>query len=196
MEPCYPGLCVQDSGSAEGIFHVSSQRKNTILGMISNTFHIRLIKPEDNPKIGSIIRAVLPGTGAPLEGTAFQDPALDAMFETYSAPRSRYWVVAGNDTIWGGGGIARLDGGNEDTCELQKMYFLEGLRGRGFGQKLLSLALATAKDLGYRQCYLETMPFMEAALSLYKRNGFVHLDKPMGCTGHTACQVWMIKDLS
>lgn len=163
--------------------------------MNSNTFHIRLIHQEDNPKIGSIIREVLPGTGAPLEGTAYEDPALDAMYETYNLPRSRYWVVAGEGTIWGGGGIARLDGGNADTCELQKMYFLEVLRGRGFGQELLSMALASAKDLGYKQCYLETMPFMEAALSLYKRNGFKFLDKPMGCTGHSACQVWMIKDL-
>jgi len=163
--------------------------------MNSSTLHIRLIKQEDNPMIGSIIREVLPGTGAPLEGTAFEDPALDAMFETYDTPRSRYWVVADNQRIWGGGGIARLDGGNGATCELQKMYFLDALRGQGFGQKLLSLALATAKDLGYSQCYLETMPFMEAALTMYKRNGFRKLEAPMGCTGHTACQVWMIKDL-
>lgn len=195
MEPYAPGLYFRDGGSVEGIFHVYSHRKNTTLSMNSNTFHIRLIHPEDNPKIGSIIREVLPGTGAPLEGTAYEDPALDTMYETYNLPRSRYWVVAGEATIWGGGGIARLDGGNADTCELQKMYFLEVLRGRGFGQELLSMALASAKDLGYKQCYLETMPFMEAALSLYKRNGFKFLDKPMGCTGHSACQVWMIKDL-
>lgn len=163
--------------------------------MKSDTLLIRLIQPEDNSQVASIIREVLPGTGAPLEGTAFADPSLDDMFETYNNPLSRYWVIAGDDGILGGGGIAPLDGGNPEICELQKMYFLEAIRGLGFGQKILELALNAARDLGYRQCYLETMPYMKAALALYHRNGFRLLKQSMGCTGHTACQVWMIKDL-
>ena len=109
--------------------------------MNSEAFRIRDIEPEDNPALGAVIREVLPGTGAPLEGTAFADPSLDAMYETYSEPRSRYWVVEGRGRVWGGGGIAPLAGGDPDTCELQKMYFMEEIRGRGLGQALLRKAL-------------------------------------------------------
>ena len=158
-------------------------------------FAIREIEPGDDPELGAVIREVLPGTGAPTEGTAFADPSLDAMYETYRAPRSRYWVIEGQGRVWGGGGIAPLDGGDPDTCELQKMYFKREVRGKGLGKAILEKALQAARELGYRTCYLETMPYMEAALSLYQRHGFEALQGPMGCTGHTACQVWMIKKL-
>ena len=163
--------------------------------MNSEAFRIRAIEPADNPELGEVIREVLPGTGAPLEGTAFADPSLDAMYETYSEPRSRYWVVEGQGRVWGGGGIAPLAGGDPDTCELQKMYFREEVRGLGLGQALLQQALEAARELGFRHCYIETMPYMKAALSLYRRHGFQMLEQPMGCTGHTACQVWMLKNL-
>jgi putative acetyltransferase len=39
------------------------------------------------------------------------------------------------------------------------------------------------------------MPYMEAAQKLYKKNGFISLEKPMGATGHYSCNVWMLKKL-
>ncbi|MFM1879574.1 MAG: hypothetical protein RLZZ241_2440 [Bacteroidota bacterium] len=158
-------------------------------------YEIRPIQPQDNAEIARVIREVLPAMGAPMTGTAFADPSLDAMFENYSNPRSRYWVVVGNGRVWGGGGFAPLDGGDLETCELQKMYFKVEVRGLGLGQVILGLTLETAKDFGFSRCYLETMPYMQAALSLYHKNGFLPLEQPMGCTGHTACQVWMAKTL-
>ena len=163
--------------------------------MNSEGYVIRSIGPEDNAEMGTIVREVLVGAGAPCEGTAFGDPSLDAMYESYNHKDSRYWVVQGPEKILGGAGIAPLDGGSPETCELQKMYFRPEIRGLGLGSAMIKLALDTAKEMGYKQCYLETMPYMEAALSLYRKNGFRLLEQPMGCTGHTACQVWMVKDL-
>ena len=56
--------------------------------------------------------------------------------------------------------------------------------------------LEKAKDFGYDNCYIETLPYMEAAVKLYKRNGFVNLDKPMGNTSHFNCDVWMLKEIN
>jgi putative acetyltransferase len=36
---------------------------------------------------------------------------------------------------------------------------------------------------------------MHAAKALYKKNGFVNLESPMGNTGHYSCNVWMLKQL-
>ncbi len=44
-------------------------------------------------------------------------------------------------------------------------------------------------------CYLETMPYMLDAQELYRKNGFVYINKPMGDTGHYSCPVWMTKEL-
>ncbi len=159
------------------------------------TLQLRRIRPGDNPGLAALIRKVLPGTGAPAQGTALADSSLDRMYETYDRLGSAFWVVADDREVWGGGGIAPLDGGDADTCELQKMYFREELRGMGFGKVLLEKALQKARDFGFAYCYLETMPYMEAALNLYRRYGFEDLSQPLGCTGHTACQVWMRKKL-
>ncbi|GAW89962.1 histone acetyltransferase HPA2-related acetyltransferase [Flavobacterium psychrophilum] len=76
------------------------------------------------------------------------------------------------------------------------MYFLPEARGLGIGLQLMNKCLTIAKNFGYEKCYLETMPYMEAAQKLYKKVGFEYLCEPMGNTGHTSCPVWMIKHLT
>ena len=117
------------------------------------------------------------------------------MFETYQKEKSAYLVVEHKKQIVGGVGFALLDGLDGSICELQKMYFLPIARGKGLGSKLIKSCLNEAKKQGFKQCYLETMPYMDAARALYKKNGFINLDKPMGNTGHYSCNVWMLKNL-
>ncbi|GAA4274639.1 GNAT family N-acetyltransferase [Aquimarina gracilis] len=156
---------------------------------------IRTIKREDNQIIAAVIRSVLIEMGVPKVGTAYEDKALDMMFETYGQVRSSYFVIEENGKVIGGGGIAPLENGDADTCELQKMYFLPKARGKGVGHKMINVCLDFAKNQGYVKCYLETMPYMKAARKLYKKMGFVELEAPLGNTGHYSCQAWMIKEL-
>ncbi|MGH2665851.1 GNAT family N-acetyltransferase [Flavobacterium sp.] len=156
---------------------------------------IREIQKTDNLEIASVIRTVLIEHNVPKVGTAYADPQLDYMFEAYSDPKSMYFVVEKEGKIIGGAGIAPLANGSSEVCELQKMYFLAETRGLGIGSKMMNSCLEKAKKFGFKQCYLETMPYMEAAQKLYKKTGFEYLDGPMGNTGHSSCPVWMIKDL-
>ncbi|MEW7290441.1 GNAT family N-acetyltransferase [Aquimarina sp. 2304DJ70-9] len=156
---------------------------------------IRKIKPEDNQTIAQIIREVLTEMGIPKVGTVFEDEALDIMYETYNTSNRSYFVVEEEGGIIGGAGIAPLENGSPDTCELQKMYFLPIARGKGLGYKMINTCLDFAKEQGFTKCYLETMPYMKAARKLYKKVGFTDLDGPVGDTGHFSCQAWMIKDL-
>ncbi|MCL7753488.1 GNAT family N-acetyltransferase [Polaribacter sp. Z022] len=163
--------------------------------MTSQDFIIREIQPKDNAQMAIVIREVILEMGAPKTGTAYEDKATDQMFENFDKPTSFYYVVEYKNKVVGGAGIAKLDNFEGTTCELQKMYFLPIARGKGLGSKLITTCLKKAKTLGFDNCYLETMPYMEAARKLYKKNGFVNLDKPMGNTGHYSCNVWMIKEL-
>ncbi|MCL4140593.1 UNVERIFIED_CONTAM: hypothetical protein GTU68_019376 [Idotea baltica] len=142
-----------------------------------------------------VIRSVILEMGAPKTGTAYEDRATDNMFETYQKQKAAYFVVEYNGKVVGGAGIAQLDNFEGNTCELQKMYFLPIARGKGLGTTLISTCLKKAKEFGFENCYLETLPYMEAAVKLYKKNGFINLDKPMGNTQHYNCNVWMLKKI-
>ena len=163
--------------------------------MTSKDFIIREIESKDNSQLADVIRNVIVEMGAPKTGTAYEDKATDHMYETYQKEKSVYYVVEHNNIVVGGGGIAQLDNFEGNTCELQKMYFLPVARGKGLGTKLISVCLEKAKELGFDNCYLETLPYMKAAVKLYKKYGFTDLEKPMGDTCHYSCNVWMIKKI-
>lgn len=157
---------------------------------------IREIQKEDNQQIAAVIREVFISDNFPKTGTAFADSQLDYMFEAYDKPRAAYFVVETEGKIVGGGGVSQLENSNENICELQKMYFLHETRGKGLGLQMIQKCLEKAVAFGYEKCYLETLPEMLAAQSLYKKMGFEYLCSPMGNTGHSTCPVWMIKELT
>ncbi|WP_026837923.1 GNAT family N-acetyltransferase [Gillisia sp. JM1] len=159
------------------------------------SFKIREIQPKDNQSVAQVVRKVLVEMGVPKVGTAYEDKSLDDMFATYDQDKMQYFIVEEKGEIIGGAGIGPLLNGEETVCELQKMYFLPVARGRGIGAAMMNTCLHYAKAMGYKQCYLETLPYMEDARRLYSRSGFNSLEKPMGDTGHYNCTMWMLKDL-
>ncbi|PKP12354.1 MAG: GNAT family N-acetyltransferase [Bacteroidetes bacterium HGW-Bacteroidetes-3] len=163
--------------------------------MTPNNFKIREIQPEDNQKIAKVIRKILIEFGVPKVGTAYADKILDTLYEAYDTEKAIYYVVEKDGEIFGGAGIKQLDNFEGNVCELQKMYFLPETRGIGLGGKMMETCLQKAKEFGFEQCYLETLPYMEGARKLYRKVGFKDLDAPMGDTGHYSCNLWMLKDL-
>ena len=145
--------------------------------------------------MASIIRVVMPEFGASGCGFAISDPEVDWMSKAYAAPRHAYFVVEHAGEILGGGGIAPLAGANGDVCELRKMYFLHQARGHGAGTAMMARCLDAAREAGFRQCYLETLTGMNAAMRLYERSGFMRIDKSMGDTGHGGCNTFYLRDL-
>ncbi|WP_197505902.1 GNAT family N-acetyltransferase [Urechidicola croceus] len=159
------------------------------------TYTIREIQANDNEQIAKIIREVLIEFGVPKVGTAYEDTALDIMFETYNIPDAAYYVITDDSNIIGGAGIMQLQNTTEKICELQKMYFSPIARGKGFGSKIMETCLEKARQLGFEKCYLETLPYMKNARKLYHKVGFESLNAPLGDTGHYSCNMWMLKDL-
>ncbi|HET6554484.1 MAG TPA: GNAT family N-acetyltransferase [Dyella sp.] len=158
-------------------------------------FLIRPIEPRDNAAIAHVIRTVMPEFGADGPGFAIHDAEVDGMCEAYARPRSAYFVVERNGVVLGGGGVAPLEGGDPEVCELRKMYFLPEARGIGAGSAMMLRCLDAARTYGFRRCYLETLTGMDAAQSLYRRHGFTTLSAPMGGTGHFSCDQFFIREL-
>lgn len=155
---------------------------------------LRKILPNDNAQVAQLIRSILEDMNVPKKGTAYSDEALDDMYRTYQNPKSIYYVIVLNKKIIACCGIAPLPYSTRNFCELQKMYVKKDYRGKGLAQDLILASLRTAKEFGFEGCYLETLPFMDAAQELYKKNGFKYLSAPLGNTGHTACTVRMLNE--
>ncbi|MEO0652964.1 MAG: GNAT family N-acetyltransferase [Planctomycetota bacterium] len=156
---------------------------------------IRPIRAEDDPHLAAIIRRVMPEFGATGDGFAITDPEVDGMHAAYAGPRAAYFVVELDGHIVGGCGVAPLEGGDVETCELRKMYFLPHVRGRGVGRRMLERCLDAARERGFRRCYIETLVGMDAAMALYAAFGFERLEHPLGDTGHHGCDRYYLLEL-
>lgn len=162
----------------------------------TNKYSIRSIKATDNARVADIILQVMTSFGCIGEGYSSSDPEVKTMYESYTAPGHSFFVIVDEAEIpWGCGGIAPLTGDEGSICELRKMYFLPELRGNGWGQRMIETCIESAKEHGYQSMYLETIHAMKAANHLYEKNGFKLLDGAKGCTGHSGCDAWRIKDL-
>jgi putative acetyltransferase len=158
------------------------------------SYIIRPIKKEENPLIAKIIRDVTAEFGAVGEGHGRNDAEVDFIYDAYNDERSGYYVVEHEGRVIGGAGIGALKGGDKDTCELRKMYLVPDVRGLGLGERLLSFCLSSAKKMGYKRCYLETLHCMPRAQALYRKLGFKQLTERMGNTGHFGCEVFYVNE--
>ena len=88
---------------------------------------------------------------------------LDHAEEKYGLPDGR---------LVGCAAIHRLD---ETCCELKRLYIQPACRGRGLSRLLMEQCIGEAKQIGYRQMRLDTLPFMTAAIGLYRQYGFYEI---------------------
>lgn len=162
---------------------------------MSSSINIRPISIEDNPKIAIIIRSCLTEFGANKPGTVYYDKTTDHLFELFQENGAAYFIAEQEGNIVGGGGIFPSPGLPAGTCELVKMYLLPTARGTGIGAILMNKCMSKAKEMGFVSMYIETLPELKKAISVYEKFGFNYLDKPLGDTGHFGCSVWMLKSL-
>jgi putative acetyltransferase len=159
------------------------------------SYQIQAITATQDAKICQIIKLVGAECGAIGEGYGPSDPEVEAISKYYKdCENSLYLVATINGEVVGGCGITRF-ANRSDVCELRKLFLLPKSRGIGLGEELTERCLSYAKNNGYLQCYLDTLFNMQSAIALYEKMGFSHLVKPLLGTEHSACDVWMLKEL-
>jgi putative acetyltransferase len=163
--------------------------------MKAENINIRTIEPDDNAQLAKVVRNTLAEFGANHPGTVYYDPTTDALYELFRQLRSAYFVAVKDYRILGGGGIFPTAGLPDDTCELVKMYLVPEARGIGLGKAIIEKCFETARNFGFSKIYLETMPELKQALTVYEKFGFSYLDGPIGNSGHFGCERWMMRIL-
>jgi len=156
---------------------------------------LRHIEKPDNVEIAALIRKVFREFKIDRPGTVYFDPTTDDLYSLFQTPRSIYWIALDGSEIAGGCGIFPTPALPEGCAELVKFYLSSEYRGKGIGRMLMEKSIESARGLGFRQIYLESMPELGKAIGMYKTAGFRSIDHPMGKSGHFGCDIWMLKDL-
>jgi putative acetyltransferase len=163
--------------------------------MDTNAVTYRNIEERDNKELAELIRSVFREFGIARPGTVYFDPTTDNLYELLRTSGSVYWIAEENGVMAGGCGIYLTPGLPVGCAELVKFYLLPQWRGKGIGRTLMEKCIESARELRYKQLYLESLPELSKAVSMYVKSGFRHIPHAMGNSGHFGCNIWMVKDL-
>lgn|SRR5574337_873071 len=105
---------------------------------------------------------------------AYQDfsKELKSIDIQYNEPRGLLILAYDNGKAVGCAGVRKFD---NKIAELKRMFVKEDYRGHKIAQQMLTMAIAKAKEFGYRKIRLDTIPSMKQAQSLYRANGFYEI---------------------
>jgi len=156
---------------------------------------LRKLLPSDNKPLAELIRNVFREFKIDRPGTVYTDPTTDDLFALFNNSKSVYWIAEEEGTIIGGCGVFPTSGLPDKCAELVKFYVDAACRGKGIGYQLMQKCIDSARDLGYTQLYLETLPELGKAVSMYEKAGFRHIPERLGNSGHYSCHIWMLLDL-
>jgi len=87
----------------------------------------------------------------------------------YAAPQGALFLARVDGLAAGCIGVRPFSGA---VGEVKRLYVRPDFRGRGFARALISLAITSAKEIGYRALVLDTLDSMHPAISLYESFGF------------------------
>ncbi len=156
---------------------------------------IRKVQQSDNKFLAYLIKEVFEEHDAPREGTVFSDPTTNNLYELFNNKESVLWVVEEDNQVLGCCGVYPTLGLPKGCAELVKFYLMPKARGRKIGTKLMEQNIQSAIELGYSQLYIESLSQFDRAVMMYDKFGFKNLEKPLGDTVHTSCNIWMIREL-
>lgn len=101
----------------------------------------------------------------------------------YGLPDGRLYLALQDGAPAGCIALRKLDA---ERCELKRLYVRPAFRGRGLARLLTEQIIRDARAIGYRRILLDTLPFLENAIHLYRSLGFTdaprYNDSPLDTT--------------
>lgn len=98
------------------------------------------------------------------------DEELKHLHRKYGLPTGRLYIAFYDGELAGCIGLRKLDDAN---CEMKRLYVRPAFRGKQIGGKLIQQIVKDAKEIGYSHMLLDTLPFLESALRMYKALAFM-----------------------
>ena len=101
------------------------------------------------------------------------DEELEHLESKYGLPYGRLYLAFCDNKLAGCIGLRKID---EKNCEMKRLYVRPEFRGNNIGNILVKKIIEDAKTIGYKHILLDTFPFLETAIKLYKNLGFYEIE--------------------
>ena len=85
------------------------------------------------------------------------DLELENLDKKYGLPKGRLYIATVEGDVAGCIALRNID---DKSCELKRLYVRPEFRGNQIGQMLIEQIISDARDIGYKQILLDTLPFL------------------------------------
>ena len=116
---------------------------------------------------------VIPNGGTPQE-------YIDQVFNKFTEikpPKGVIYILEKDGLVEGMGVLRMIE---EGVGEIKRMYIRPRSQGKGFGKELYGLLESKAREFGFNKLRLDTADVAQAALHIYKKNGFIEIENYSG----------------
>lgn len=94
--------------------------------------------------------------------------------QKYGLPWGRLYLARCDGELAGCIGLRKMD---EQNCEMKRLYVRPQFRGRHIGGQLVQQVIDDAKSIGYSHMLLDTFPFLDSAVRMYRACGFYEIER-------------------
>ena len=92
--------------------------------------------------------------------------------QMYGPPKGVMFLVEKKEVFIGCAGLRDF---GDNIAEMKRMYVLPEHQGKGIGKTLTKHLIGSARKLGYNAIRLDSLPWMETAISMYRKFGFIEI---------------------
>lgn len=101
------------------------------------------------------------------------DDELKHLESKYGLPFGRLYLAYYDNQLAGCIGLKMID---DKNCEMKRLFVKPEFRGKHIGNKLVQAIIEDAKAIKYEYMFLDTLPFLNSAIRMYKEIGFYEID--------------------
>ncbi len=101
------------------------------------------------------------------------DEEISHLESKYGMPDGRLYLIHCDRKLAGCIGLRKID---NQSCEMKRLYVRPEFRGKKLGNILVEKIIADAREIGYSYMLLDTLPFLQSAICMYKKFGFYEIE--------------------
>ena len=111
------------------------------------------------------------------------DYEIENLEDIYGMPWGRLYIAFYENQVAGCIALRKL---NDTQCEMKRLYVKPEFRNKGIAKMLVEKVISDSKEIGYSSMLLDTLPFLQTAIKMYKKIGFYEIgcynDSPLDNT--------------
>ena len=101
------------------------------------------------------------------------DDEVEHLENKYGLPWGRLYIAYYENQVAGCIALRKI---NDKECEMKRLYVIPKFRNKGIAKTLVEKIVSDAKKIGYSSMLLDTLPFLQTAIKMYKKMGLYEIE--------------------